>query len=409
MVCPYCDSEYRVMNVSQTCRNCGAQLPSYDELSQQRRVNSQRIVFPERPVGSYKGAGETLLVREDGIVFVKKDSAVPLSEIYDVSFYPGAMSRPGFLCIRKWEQRNVPLVTESIETSKDETTIGFYLADKEKFQNVYVFLKQCADLNHAASPGWREDELLPILGKYKGFYGSMEIRLDAVRFSKKVLFQKRTDRVIAYTEIAKVAFEKGMEKGSGGLWVRSRQDQDIPTEKPNYASVDATAIDFGFGYNERMEQVYRFLQSRAQENEMLRTREAVAQTEQQEPARKSTDTEVPKLEYYYQRYKPDRTEAIKALRIDSGMSFREAKANIDLIFDFYASKQVSASNDSSTEEIICCGQCWSTDVTLGKKGYDFLAGWAGDQALPGSGFMLGMVDADKPQYKCNNCGYTWEP
>ena len=47
------------------------------------------------------------------------------------------------------------------------------------------------------------------------------------------------------------------------------------------------------------------------------------------------------LELYYQKYKPDRLQAIMALRIDTGMSAAEAKNAIDLIFDFYESKSMS--------------------------------------------------------------------
>lgn len=359
MICPYCDNEYRIAAAPQVCSHCGAQLPSYDEILERRHINGRNLTFPEAPIGKYKGAGAYLLIHKDGVVFSKKNRTIPFHEIYDVSYSPGEMSRQGFLCVREWEDRRTPLSTEPIEVLKDDTAISFYLKNKDEFHYVYTFLKQCTDLNHAANPEWKEDDLLPIMGKYNGFYGYMEIGLDTVTFSKKVLFQKYSERVIPYKEIVKVIFEAGKGASRGGLWVREWEDRNIPIKKTNFASVDTTAIDFEQRYNEKMEMVYKFLEKCVQENEVLRTSGVSTFTNQQKPKKQPRGVSVPNLEYYYQRYKPNREEAIIALRIDTGMEFLEAKKSIDSVFDSWHLPAV----DSSKREA-CCPNCSSPSISL---------------------------------------------
>lgn len=412
MFCPCCGGKYRVTQESQTCQNCGVKLPSYDALLKQRRTNSKNVVFPEPPMGNYKGGSETLLIQKDGVAFLKKNKIVPFYEIYDVSYYAGEMSQQGFLCIREWEERNIPLITESVELLRDDSAIGFWLTDAEKFYSVYTFLKQCADRNHAANPGWREDGLLPIIGTYKDFYGSMEIGLDAVRFSKKVLFQKRTEHVILYKDVGKVVFEKATEKKTGGIWVRALQNRNIPIRKLNYASTDVTALDFSPSYNERMEQVYQFLQSCAHENEVLRASESDAQINLQE----SADIGSPDLEYYYQRYKPNKEKAIAALRIDMGIGALEAGALIDRVFNAHC--QIN-SNPSDRE--VQCPKCMSRNVALLEKHtYPvkmpyILRGYYRSPKVRLLASLIRLATAttqrkaqkEKIECICLNCGNTW--
>lgn len=112
------------------------------------------------------------------------------------------------------------------------------------------------------------------------------------------------------------------------------------------------------------------------------------------------------LDRYYHQYKPDREAAMTALRIDTGMGFLEAKKKIDLLFDFYQSK--TGENQPEEKEIIFCPKCYSSEVILRKRGFDFAAAWLAEKEVRG-GFLLGTIGADKLIYRCKHCKYTWEP
>lgn len=45
------------------------------------------------------------------------------------------------------------------------------------------------------------------------------------------------------------------------------------------------------------------------------------------------------LDYYYHTYRPDRSKAMAALRIDTGISPMEARRKIDEIFDYYGEEE----------------------------------------------------------------------
>ena len=88
------------------------------------------------------------------------------------------------------------------------------------------------------------------------------------------------------------------------------------------------------------------------------------------------------------------------------MGFLEAKKKIDLLFDFYQSK--TGENQPEEKELIFCPKCYSSEVILRKRGFDFAAAWLAEKEVRG-GFLLGTIGADKLIYGCKHCKYTWEP
>lgn len=272
MICPYCDNEYRIAAAPQVCSHCGAQLPSYDEILERRHINGRNLTFPEAPIGIYKDAAGYLEIGRDSVTlfrrhFVKGHKRViPFCEIYSVSYGTGAPMHSGFLCVREWKDRNLPLATDSLAVITDETSVYFHHSKNDEFRRVYEFLKECTEIVHAANPDWTKDGLLPLMGKYRGFYGYMELGLDSVTFCKKNLFAKRTVRIVPYSEIYDVTLKEAKGSNTGGILVRERKDRTVPTRGSDYAAVEETGIDFDRWYNERMRQVYEFLDSCAKGN-----------------------------------------------------------------------------------------------------------------------------------------------
>ena len=165
MVCPYCDSVIRDLPDNHICPHCGASLALYSKIeckgqqksqlqSTSRRVRG--ITFPNPPVGRYKDAAGYLEVGEDGITFYRKQfireskRTIRFGDIYAVSYKPGVTLNSGFLCVREWKDRNIPLVHASSDAVFDETSVYFVKSKNGIFEQIYMFLKQCEELVHSA-------------------------------------------------------------------------------------------------------------------------------------------------------------------------------------------------------------------------------------------------------------------
>lgn len=244
------------------------------------------------------------------------------------------------------------------------------------------------------------------LGRYKSTYGYMELTAQEVIIHKKVLFQKEEERVIPYTQIAKVAYQKAKRLGRGFLSIRDRKDCNLPMATLENAAIDSTSIDFIAAMNEEVFCVYRFLKGWVDRNNI----QCDCTSEEQVPLSKDIEQNSPvkalDLDAYYKKYYPNKANAIVALRIDTGMGFLEAKKCIDSVFARYA-KDEDIEHDPT--DSLHCPECFSDSVFCGKKGFNFSAGWLAERILPGRGFMLGALNANKLQCKCLNCGHTWEP
>ena len=136
MICPYCDSVLNGISNAATCPNCGAK------------------VFPNPPFKEKKIRQGSLEFNNYGVHLLAKlprvplkDIQVPYGEIFDVSYVPAAKWRIGFLCIRKWGERNVPLPMTFWQKKLTDSMIWFGQSDNVPFYEAYKFLKQCAQLN----------------------------------------------------------------------------------------------------------------------------------------------------------------------------------------------------------------------------------------------------------------------
>lgn len=120
------------------------------------------------------------------------------------------------------------------------------------------------------------------------------------------------------------------------------------------------------------------------------------------------------LEYYYQRYKHDKIQAIVALRVDTGLDAVTAKQEIDKVFARHA---LSRQNDSRTEDIIHCPKCLSTEIeiTLAASKPDTYTGFYNTPSirLIASGIKLVQLinytaNKGRMRYRCNKCSYEWK-
>jgi len=268
VICPYCDSLIRELPDNRTCPQCGAPLGSCIE---GMRKPKKKLVFPEAPVGVYKDAAGYLKIEKDSITFYRnqwpavsaKMRTIPLDEIVAVSFGKARPFCAGFLCVREWQDRHFPLATKSREIVFDETSVYFRPKDNEKFLKVYQFLRSCADVVNAS----RYTELnTSLLGKYKGFYGYMELGEHAVSFFKNVPFKDPMECVIPYDEIAEVKIQQAMGTKRGGLSIRKRDESKMLDVVLGNAIVDDSSIDFEENQNQKMLEVYAFLTDHVRSN-----------------------------------------------------------------------------------------------------------------------------------------------
>ena len=272
MICPYCDSLIRDMPDNNVCPQCGAPLGIYRDTGNGSRAKGHALKFPDPPIGVYKDVAGYLEIGKDSVTFSRRPwfkehkRTIPFSEIFAVAYEAGKPFNSGFLCVREWQDRKLPVPVIAYEVVEDETSVYFKMSDNEKFWHVYNFLKQCADINNAANKDWRRIAEGTVFGKYEGFYGYMELGHDAVTVYKKLLLSAPTVRKIPYDEIGEVAFHEAKGSTRGGLSIRAREDRKELKIALREALVDDTSIDFTISGNEQMYQVYLYLMEHVREN-----------------------------------------------------------------------------------------------------------------------------------------------
>ena len=262
MICPYCDSRIGVLPDNRSCPHCGAPLSAEKQ---------NKPIFPEPPIGVYKDAAGYLEIGKDTVTFFRKPffrgykRTIPFEEIYAVSYNPGADFCAGYLCVRQWQDRHLPMPTRVQDVVTDATGVYFKKSQNEKFYIVYTFLKQCADIADCANGDWCTQQT-QLYGRYPGYYGYMEFGAQALTVYKNGFLMPETRRVIAYHEIAEVAFCEAKGSDRGGLSVRHRNDDKRIDQALRNAVTDETSIDFVFSSNDRMKKIYSFLAEYSDEN-----------------------------------------------------------------------------------------------------------------------------------------------
>ena len=110
--------------------------------------------FPEPPFAIQETGGSFLAFGEDGLWLsaavykgARIERKILYSEVFDVSFVPGTKAVNGFLCVRQWNERQIPLPKSHRERRIGDSIILFVQRRHDAFFQAYEFLKQCAAIN----------------------------------------------------------------------------------------------------------------------------------------------------------------------------------------------------------------------------------------------------------------------
>lgn len=140
----------------------------------------------------------------------------------------------------------------------------------------------------------------------------------------------------------------------------------------------------------------------------------------------------PDMEYYFKKYGQDRIGAIKELRIETGWSLIEAKAEIDKYFNNKQAHSIENDPNVALRELkrainppkaafnekkaeldasgqVYCPKCLSTSVTANQKGFGFVRGALGAAVGLDVGLIAGGIGSKKVICTCLKCGYKWKP
>ena len=283
MICPYCDRVLADAQELSNCPHCGGNLPACQDPEELHRTVAKTLTFPNPPIGKYQDADGYLEIGTDSVTFLRKPflkehkRVVFFRDLFAVSYSGGNAVGLGFLCVREWKDRHIPLISKDSDAALDETSFLFKVDPNNDFMDrAYTFLNRCCKIIHDAHPEWKQNKLLLLMGQYKGSYGYMELGKDAVIFSKDLPGIQKIHRLIPFQSIVDVKLEVATTFKHGGLWVMERQDL-APSAKSIAANVDSNAIDFPALYNEQMQKVYAYLKQLAESN---RQSSAFAQTQQ---------------------------------------------------------------------------------------------------------------------------------
>ena len=160
MICPYCDSVLTDAQGLSNCPHCGAVLPACQNTEEWRRTVAKTLTFPDPPIGKYKDADGYLEIGTNSLTIFSRPffkgytRTIQFHDIYAVSFEEGKSIRGGFLCIREWKDRYIPLKTNILDATSDETSLCFRHEWNNAYRTVYNFLKKVADINKQSPTFW---------------------------------------------------------------------------------------------------------------------------------------------------------------------------------------------------------------------------------------------------------------
>jgi len=152
MICPNCGRDCG--DKAQFCRDCGMRLRQ----GGQAETNTE-LTFPEPP---FEIVRNHVAYLEEGYLkfdkssvrlvarlprVPKKDIMIPYHELFDVSYVAATRHWIGFLCVRKWADRHIPLPKIFWEKKLRDTMIWFAQKDNDDFYRAFVFLKEIARIN----------------------------------------------------------------------------------------------------------------------------------------------------------------------------------------------------------------------------------------------------------------------
>ena len=130
----------------------------------------------------------------------------------------------------------------------------------------------------------------------------------------------------------------------------------------------------------------------------------------------------------YGQYMPNRLEAIRVLRQDTGMGLLEAKQTIDELFGeesestsprtvdvapmWYPGKKKEERKAKIAEleksGQVYCPKCLSTSISANQKGFGFARGAIGAAVGLDVGLIAGGIGSKKVICTCLKCGYQWK-
>jgi hypothetical protein len=129
------------------------------------------------------------------------------------------------------------------------------------------------------------------------------------------------------------------------------------------------------------------------------------------------------LEQYYQKYKPDRLQAIMAFGIDTGMRAHEAQKFVDTVFDAHENKEQAPCVDQADIRTslpgFSCPNCFSTDIKT-QLAYErrrkvYARHCYGNSAvklvasiIDLSSSIISYSNRKNLQHICKSCGYQWQ-
>lgn len=272
MICPYCDRVLADAQELSNCPHCGGNLPACQDPEELRRTVAKTLTFPNPPIGKYQDADGYLEIGTDSLTIFSRPylksykRTIPFYDLYAVSYKDGRPFCSGFLCIREWKDRHLPLMTNSFDAVSDETSLYFRHEKNMVFRKVYDFLNQCVQIIRNAAPEVQHDKLFLLMGRYKCFYGYMELGKDAVIISKNMPLGQKIHRLIPYHSIMDVKIKEAQGNKSGELQVFERRDLSPFSSQNIAASVADNGIEFRSSYNQRMWEIYRFLKEQSEKN-----------------------------------------------------------------------------------------------------------------------------------------------
>ena len=77
----------------------------------------------------------------------RRELYVSYNEVFDATFVSATIWMKGFLCIREWQNRHIPLPNSHWEKKITDTIIFFERRDNDTFYRAYEFIKQHAVIN----------------------------------------------------------------------------------------------------------------------------------------------------------------------------------------------------------------------------------------------------------------------
>jgi hypothetical protein len=178
--------------------------------------------------------GQSSVRIRNKISFFQSDYTICYDALTGVAFQPAFNGYCGFLSLRCRLNQDTPFPSELRYAGTDVTSIRFNQSGEATFAKIYAFLKWYVDTAKKEQKTTNLAFPMAPCGIYKGYCGTMEIRSDAVCFTRNLSADQMSRYTIPYEDLVAAIYEPSTLLKRGALRLRCKENKNMQFSKRSW-------------------------------------------------------------------------------------------------------------------------------------------------------------------------------